>query len=194
MTDDNSKDVQRRTLLKATGVAAAGSVGLAGVASAQSDEFTVTSSEGGGQRTSGDVEVLDPGQTDISGNDVDVKRLKFESVDAGEDEAEVTVNGVVDTAQGKEPFKTTDTVDLVVESTSASVQSSGVDTGLLSNHRRGRGCPRGTEELITLTVDDLLLNLLGIVVAINDIDIAVCCDPDFLIGQLLCDLLRTNGA
>lgn len=196
MTENDPEEIQRRTVLKVTSAAAASAAGIGGItglaAAQETDEFTVTSKRGGAQRTSGDIEVTDiDDPLEAEDVTVDLERLKFESVDTENESAVVTANGIVETPEGTETFQNTDEVDLVLESvSSASAQQSGVG---IFQQQGGNQCPeRSQRELITLTVEDLILNLLGIVIAVNDVDIAVCCDPDFTIGQLLCELLRTD--
>lgn len=194
MTERLPDDVSRRTVLRATGIAAAGSAGLAGVASAgssstQTDDFTLVGKNvaavGGGttdatKQVTGDIETV-RGKENA---EIDIEKIVIHSVNESAETAVVSVAGTATNPGGqKVPIRsraTRQTVPINVSSRNAM---------LLSANQ----CPGDSqEELITLTLEDLNLNVLGLVVFIDNIDLAICCEPGLLLGDLLCGLLVTE--
>lgn len=188
MTDDKS-NIPRRTVLKATGLATAGAAGLSGVASAQpdntqTDSFTVTGN-GESQSTGGTIETVKGNKNAV----IDLEEITIHSVNESAETAVVSVVGTATTGNRDHEINTARQT-VPVEATprngaSASAASRSFVTQV--------GCPEGGQEtLITLDLEDLVLDVIGLVVAVYDIELAICCDPDRLLGQLLCGLLVTE--
>ncbi|UPV75155.1 hypothetical protein M0R89_03575 [Halorussus limi] len=173
MTDENEPNTtNRRRVLKtigATGLAASGLAAVSGSAAAQ-------------QSGNKNPITYNPNEYTLDGGEgVGALKVSLDSVDEEAGTASGTVSGKYRGEKGVEKFEESFSgVPISVEPVNSGAAFGG-----------GGAAAMQQQTLIFLDLGPITLNVLGLIVETNRIQVRVSCDPSKgLLGQLLCGLLR----